>query len=319
MDLISIIVPVYNAEPYLDHCIRSLVNQTYPNIEIVLVNDGSTDLSLSICESWTIKDTRVRILSKQNGGVSSARNAGLDAASGAFIYFCDADDVIISTCLDSLSCCQKKYNSDITVGRVASFYSPNTDLSDILANISKEQSYALSNQRLFSMPGEKRYIVGKLIKRECIGSTRFDPAISLGEDSIFFYSLLLKKLSLSYCPSAVYIYYRDHESASSGAKVVPTFYYVGKWCFQNSKPINSDAEINRYLFSEGFKNLFLYRHLHRKDRRYPYKKSAATLLNKAIPRLFAARKITFIQKTAFCAMTYIPLLYSLYAWWKNRQ
>lgn len=81
MDLISIIVPVYNAEPYLDRCIRSLVNQTYPNVEIVLVNDGSTDLSLSICESWAIKDERVRVLSQQNGGVSSASNAGLDAAS----------------------------------------------------------------------------------------------------------------------------------------------------------------------------------------------------------------------------------------------
>ena len=319
MDLISIIVPVYNAEPYLNRCIHSLVNQTYPNIEIVLVNDGSTDLSLSICESWAIKDERVRVLKKQNGGVSSARNAGLDAASGSFIFFCDADDIIISTCLDSLSCCQKKFNSDITIGRVASCFSQNTELSDILANISKEQSYALSNQRLFSLQGEKRYITGKLIKREYIGSTRFDPAISLGEDSIFFYSLLLKRLSLSYCPSAVYIYYRDHESASSDGKVVPAFYYVGKWCLQNSKHIHSDAEINRYLFSEGFKNLFLYRYLHRKDRSYPHKKRAASLLNKAIPRLFAARKITFIQKTVFCAMTYIPSHYSLYAGRKNRR
>ena len=168
------------------------------------------------------------------------------------------------------------------------------------------------------MAREKRFIVGRLIKRECIGQTRFDPAISLGEDTIFLYNLLQKRVTLSYCPSAVYIYYRDHESASSDGKVVPAFYYVGKWCLQNSKHIHSDAEINRYLFSEGFKNLFLYRHLHRKDRRYPYKKSTATLLNKAIPRWFAARKITFIQKTVFCAMTYIPSLYSLYAGRKNR-
>ena len=319
MDLISIIVPVYNAEPYLDRCIRSLVNQTYPDIEIVLVNDGSTDLSLSICESWAEKDNRIRVINKQNGGVSIARNTGLDAASGSFVYFCDADDEIISTCLEALACCQKKFNSDITVGRVASCYLKNADLSDILAGINKEHSFALSNQRLFSLQGEKRYITGKLIKREYIGSTRFDPAISLGEDSIFFYSLLLKRLSLSYCPSAVYIYYRDHESASSDGKVVPAFYYVGKWCMENSKHNQPDAEIGRYLFIEGFKNLFLYRYLHRKDHRYPYKKSAATLLNKAIPRLFAARKISFIQKTVFCAMTYIPSLYSLYAWWKNRQ
>jgi len=318
MDLISIIVPVYNAEPYLDRCIRSLVNQTYPEIEIELVNDGSTDLSLSICESWAEKDNRIRVINKQNGGVSSARNTGLDAASGSFVYFCDADDEIISTCLDSLICCQKKYNSDITVGRVASFNSQNAELSDVLAGINKEPSFALSNHKLFSLPGDKRYIVGKLIKRECIGSTRFDPAISLGEDSIFFYSLLFKRLAMSYCPSAVYIYYRDHESASSGKKVLPTFYYVGKWCMENSKHNQPDAEINKYIFMEGFKNLFLYRYLHRKDHSYPYKKITDSLLKKAIPRLFSARKISLIQKTVFCAMTYIPPLYSLYAWWKNR-
>lgn len=318
MDLISIIVPIYNAEPYLDRCIRSLVSQTYPDIEIVLINDGSTDQSLSICESWAKKDDRIRVIDKQNGGVSSARNAGLDTASGSFIYFCDADDVVSSSCLDLLACCQKKYNSDITIGRVASCFSKNTELSDILTNINNEPSSALSNHSLFNLPSEKRFIIGKLIKRECIGHTRFDPKISLGEDSIFFYSLLLKRLTLSFCPSAVYIYYRDHESASSGGKLVPAFYYVGKWCMVNSKHIQPDAEIGRYLFIEGFKNLFLYRYLHRKDHRYPYKKSAATLLNKAIPRLFAARKISFIQKTVFCAMTYIPPLYYLFAWWKNR-
>lgn len=318
MDLISIIVPVYNAEPYLNRCIRSLVNQTYQDIEIMLINDGSTDLSLSICDTWAKKDARIKVIHIQNTGVSGARNVGLDAASGSFVYFCDADDAIISTCLESLVCCQKKYNSDITIGLVKDCFSPSTDFSDVLANIKKEQSSALSTHSLFSMAREKRFIVGRLIKRDCIGQTRFDPAISLGEDTIFLYNLLQKRVTLSYCPSAVYIYYREHKSASSDGKVVPAFYYVGKWCMANSKHIQPDAEINKYIFMEGFKNLFLYRYLHRKNCRYPYKKNTASLLKKAIPRLFAARKISFIQKTVFCAMAYIPSLYSLYVWWKNR-
>lgn len=90
--LISIIVPVYNAESTLDRCITALIGQTYQNIEIILINDGSKDRSLDICRKYESKDDRIKVIDKPNGGVSSARNAGLDAASGAFIMFCDSDD-----------------------------------------------------------------------------------------------------------------------------------------------------------------------------------------------------------------------------------
>ena len=89
---ISIIVPVYNAETTLDRCIRALIEQTYENIEIILINDGSKDGSLQICRCYEAEDSRIRVIDKPNGGVSSARNAGLDIATGAFIMFCDSDD-----------------------------------------------------------------------------------------------------------------------------------------------------------------------------------------------------------------------------------
>ena len=89
---ISIIVPVYNAETTLDRCIRALIEQTYENIEIILINDGSKDGSLQICRRYEAEDSRIQVINKSNGGVSSARNAGLDIATGAFIMFCDSDD-----------------------------------------------------------------------------------------------------------------------------------------------------------------------------------------------------------------------------------
>lgn len=89
---ISVIVPVYNAQNSLDRCIQSLLNQTYTNIEILLVNDGSRDDSLEICQRYAQMDPRIVVLDKPNGGVSSARNAGLDAAKGEFVMFCDSDD-----------------------------------------------------------------------------------------------------------------------------------------------------------------------------------------------------------------------------------
>ncbi|QMV69779.1 glycosyltransferase [Sphingobacterium paramultivorum] len=100
---LSIIIPVYNAEKYLNACIGSILSQSFRDFEIILVNDGSTDGSGAICDSFTIKDKRIKVFHKENGGVSSARNLGLDHALGEWIYFIDADDDINLSCLDFLS------------------------------------------------------------------------------------------------------------------------------------------------------------------------------------------------------------------------
>lgn len=99
---ISIIVPIYNTEKTLRRCILSLVEQTYHNIEIVLVNDGSSDNSLDICKDFAHKDSRIVLLNKKNGGVSSARNMGLKKASGDFVMFCDADDWVKPNCCSEM-------------------------------------------------------------------------------------------------------------------------------------------------------------------------------------------------------------------------
>ena len=92
--LISIVVPVYNAEKTLEKCLDSILCQTYHCLEIILVNDGSTDSSGNICDDYATKDNRIQVIHKQNGGVSSARNVGIDAASGDYIGFVDSDDWI---------------------------------------------------------------------------------------------------------------------------------------------------------------------------------------------------------------------------------
>ena len=92
--LISVIVPVYKAEKYLDKCVQSIVNQTYKNLEIILVDDGSPDNCPEMCDEWAKKDSRIKVIHKENGGVSSARNAGLDNSFGDYIGFVDSDDFI---------------------------------------------------------------------------------------------------------------------------------------------------------------------------------------------------------------------------------
>lgn len=94
MDLISIIVPIYKVEKYLDECIRSVVSQTYKNIEIILVDDGSPDSCPGICDAWAEKDSRIRVIHKENGGLSDARNVGMASSTGTFIAFVDSDDIL---------------------------------------------------------------------------------------------------------------------------------------------------------------------------------------------------------------------------------
>ena len=112
--LISVIVPIYKVEQYLDRCVQSIVDQTYKNLEIVLVDDGSPDNCPAMCDAWAAKDGRVQVIHKENGGVSTARNAGISIARGAFFAFVDSDDWIDSTMIAELVSCAAEYHTDVT-------------------------------------------------------------------------------------------------------------------------------------------------------------------------------------------------------------
>lgn len=114
-NLVSIIIPVYNTEKYLGYCLNSVVSQTYCQIEIILVNDGSTDNSLTICQNYAKIDDRISIITIGNGGVSKARNVGLDAAKGEFVQFVDSDDVIRSNMVECLIQLMEMYQVDLAV------------------------------------------------------------------------------------------------------------------------------------------------------------------------------------------------------------
>lgn len=114
---VSIVVPVYNVERYVDKCIESMLAQTYTNLEIVLVNDGSTDGSGTICDRWAAKDNRIKVIHKENGGVASARNAGIENSMGEYLYFVDPDDYIVPGLLkENFESCRGKAYDIIIFG-----------------------------------------------------------------------------------------------------------------------------------------------------------------------------------------------------------
>ena len=112
MDLISVIVPVYRVEPYLDRCVQSIVDQTYTNLEIILVDDGSPDECPRMCDAWAKRDGRIRVIHQENGGLSAARNAGMRAATGDYIAFVDSDDWLSRGFIENLHAAADKHDCE---------------------------------------------------------------------------------------------------------------------------------------------------------------------------------------------------------------
>lgn len=184
MKMISIIIPVYNTERFIEDCIKSILLQTYSFFELILVDDGSTDNSLHICKRYEKVDKRIKVFSKQNNGVSSTRNFGLARASGDWIMFVDSDDTINPDTLQSLVekvvcnemivCCGAKYDNGEDY-----FVFKNLSIEDV-------DSDDLGHVLLYGPPW------GKLYNRAVIESNnlRFDESISKSEDTLFFWQYM---------------------------------------------------------------------------------------------------------------------------------
>lgn len=205
--LISIIVPVYNVEKYLNKCVESIVNQTYKNLEIILVDDGSTDNCPRICDEWAEKDSRIKVIHKQNGGVSSARNAGLDNAAGEYIAFVDSDDYIKNDMYEKLYNALMKYNADVSI---CNMFSYNRSLILYPEMFSKKPDIlSLYLSDVLCSPG----IPGKLYKKSIIQSVRFDTSKKISEDYLFNYHVFKKAENAVAIKDELYCYFNREDSA----------------------------------------------------------------------------------------------------------
>lgn len=180
--MISVIVPIYNTAQYLDRCISSLVNQTIKDIEIILVDDGSQDASLNICQTWAKEDKRIIVIEQENSGVSAARNKGLAYAEGEYILLLDSDDWLSLNTFEVLLKEQQKCNADCVVFGLkqtsGNIWAPNKDIVyKSLEELKKDFTYWLNTELLSSS-------VNKLYKRELIKSY-YPIGMAFGEDILF--------------------------------------------------------------------------------------------------------------------------------------
>jgi glycosyltransferase involved in cell wall biosynthesis len=214
-ELISVIIPIYNLELYIDSCLESVVNQTYKNIEIIIVNDGSSDNSEKIIRKWCEKDSRIKLINQENSGVSVARNTALDSASGKYITFVDGDDWLAPNCISKLYKSLKDESSDI-VKCGYKFYNPITGRYRI-SNVKHHSLYGvLALKEFLSGNGVSSSVCGGLYKLSLFRkyNIRFTPGMSIGEDALITIKLLLKCEKLTLIPEIGYIIRIRNQSAS---------------------------------------------------------------------------------------------------------
>lgn len=206
-ELISVIIPIYNVEKYLKTCIESVIQQTYKNLEIILVNDGSTDNCLNICNKYKKKDNRIKVINKKNGGLADARNVGLENSTGIYVAFVDSDDFIEKDMYEMLYQDLKVNRADI-VG--CDYYIYNTLKYSKSDNITKGKKIMTTEEALIKMNQLRGFGVSacnKLYRKEIFKEIRF-PVGKISEDWFIMYKILDKAKKIVYNPVAKY-YYRQ--------------------------------------------------------------------------------------------------------------
>lgn len=216
--LVSIIVPVYKVEKYLDRCVESLVNQTYKNIEIILVDDGSPDNCPEMCDAWAHKDSRIVVIHKENGGLSDARNKALDIINGEYVFFVDSDDFISNNAIDTLLCIAIQENSSVVISeRLISFSDKILQNNEYTKNYYTVDSYKALE--VVFCKNTRWEAWGTLYRSELFNKVRF-PFGKIYEDISTFPKILLESERVTFVDIAIYYYFLRPDSIMRGNEYI---------------------------------------------------------------------------------------------------
>jgi len=216
MPAISVIVPVYNVEAYLDNCINTILKQSFKDFELILVDDGSEDNSLSICEKYQELDARIIVLKQANKGVSEARNKGLAVAKGNYLLFVDGDDYLHEQMLEQLYTLTEQAQADLAICG----FKVTSSLKEPFKGISNANTLTLTKEEAlqnFLYPKKLNFgisIWNKLFRRSCVEDLHFDSQLQMNEDKYFLSQALCKASSVLYTSEILYFYYQRPDSVS---------------------------------------------------------------------------------------------------------
>lgn len=268
--LVSVIVPVYGVEQYLDRCVESIVTQTYCNLEIILVDDGSPDTCPAKCDAWADEDDRIRVVHKENGGLGSARNAGLSIMSGMFVVFVDSDDYVeadmvstmLRTALDTdaqmVVCgtrkvhCKDGQYTEVSVNTLV--------LPVTISNSDVQQHFAELFLHSYCIPAWNKMYSRTFLNEH---GARYDETVEVGEDTLFNVPLYLTVERLACVPEPLYNYVSRGGSLCNRFK--PTWFRDRRLLFQRVEPLmqqwgNEYVNLfaNEFIYQTGVILSFLY-------------------------------------------------------------
>ena len=209
---VSVIIPVYKVEKYLNRCVESVVNQTYSNLEIILVDDGSPDNCPQMCDEWAVKDERIKVIHKENAGLGMARNSGMEMATGDYLMFVDSDDYLSEHAVEVLYRRIKADDSDLAVGKHADV-DQNGALNDTFCQWMKNEIVS-SKEVLWQMGQKERLPVvawNKLYKKCIFEDVRYS-SITCGEDCWIFSDIIERCKGISIVAEITYYYYQRADS-----------------------------------------------------------------------------------------------------------
>ena len=223
MEKISVIVPVYKVEKYLRRCVDSIINQTYPELEIILVDDGSPDNCGKICDEYAAKDSRIKVIHKENGGLSDARNAGIDVSTGDYISFVDSDDHIALDMYEKMYNAIKKEDADISICSVANIDESGSRISMSYESPVKDGVLTVKEVLTEKLQGRTYWywivMWNKLYKKSLFSEIRF-PYGKLNEDAFVIGRLLALSNKLACVSEELYYYLRRSDSIMGSNKTV---------------------------------------------------------------------------------------------------
>ncbi len=304
--LVSIIVPIYNADKYLTRCLNSIVNQTYANLEIILINDGSTDTSPNICNKYAQKDNRIVLINKTNEGVSVARNAGIQKSNGEYVAFLDADDWIAANYIEQLMKPFENENIDISICdyQICDNYISTQSESNHIFSYRNAREYLLENQK----KGNFAIIVpwGKIFKKKIISGIFFPERLHF-EDEATVYKFFYASKQIAECNYKAYFYFQSKNGLTKS--VYPKHPEDAVKVFETQyvffKEKNDTAFFQQTLATLLWKCLTLY--IVKKDKRDLTKNKIAQYLKDF--QLFNVNYEHSISLRFFCRFPFIYLLY----------
>lgn len=242
-DLVSFIIPVYNGENCIEKCVNSIIEQDYPNLEIIIVDDGSIDLTYSVCKKLSINDSRIQVYSVPNAGVSNARNYGLSRALGRWIMFIDADDTIASGSLSNAVtlayqygadtvCLNGKYVCDDKISNMNVFVSVDGQNSFVVEDEETLIRHLYSNSTTPYFGDYYRAVWGKLLSARIIKDKvlRFPVGIKIGEDALFLIDYFSESRKVVFSNITAYYYRVDSTSVTGKYKEDFFNYQVAEFC-----------------------------------------------------------------------------------------